>query len=216
MARNGDEGFDSAKAELFEQLGHPLRIRTIEELYASPLSFSALKSKTGITSNGHLNFHLAKLKGLVSTNEAGEYCLTDTGRDSVRVASMIDWEKHSRRAPHSGGRARRPTTVQIFAVLLVANLFLNAGLVFVIGQQNAREMQFRRMMFNQLSDGIDTLWSRIGSGIHHIIEGQYEQAHARLSYVRGRVPRSVLSFIIAGGRISNDRQWALWVTGSLV
>jgi DNA-binding HxlR family transcriptional regulator len=98
MARNGDEGFDSAKAELFEQLGHPLRIKIIEELYASPLSFSALKSKTGITSNGHLNFHLAKLKELVSTNEAGEYYLTDTGRDSMQIASMIDWQKHSRRS----------------------------------------------------------------------------------------------------------------------
>jgi DNA-binding HxlR family transcriptional regulator len=184
MARNGEEGFDSAKAELFEQLGHPLRIRIIEELYASPLSFSALKSKTSITSNGHLNFHLAKLKDLVSTNEAGEYYLTDTGRDSMRVASMIDWQKHSRRESHSGGRSWRPTTVQIFAALLVASLFLNAGLVFMIGQQNAREMQFRRVMFNQLSDSIDNLWSRIGSGIHHIIEGQYEQAHAHLSYVR--------------------------------
>ncbi len=184
MARNGDEGFDSAKAELFEQLGHPLRIKIIEELYASPLSFSALKSKTGITSNGHLNFHLAKLKELVSTNEAGEYYLTDTGRDSMQIASMIDWQKHSRREHHNGGRSWRPTAVQIFAVLLVASLFLNAGLVFMIGQQNAREMQFRRVMFNQLSDGVHNLWSRIGSGIYHIIEGQYEQAHAHLSYVR--------------------------------
>jgi hypothetical protein len=54
----------------------------------------------------------------------------------------------------------------------------------MIGQQNAREMQFRRVMFNQLSDGVHNLWSRIGSGIYHIIEGQYEQAHAHLSYVR--------------------------------
>jgi len=184
MTRNGDEGFDSAKAELFEQLGHPLRIRIIEELYASPLSFSALKSKTGITSNGHLNFHLAKLKDLVNANEAGEYYLTDTGRDSMRVASMIDWQKHSRRKPHNGGRSWRPTTVQILAVLLVASLFLSAGLVFMIGQQNAKEMQFRRVMFNQLSDSIDNLWSRIGSGINQIIEGRYEQAHSRLSYVR--------------------------------
>jgi len=193
MARNGEEGFDSAKAELFEQLGHPLRIRIIEGLYASPLSFSALKSKTGISSNGHLSFHLAKLKGLVNANEAGEYCLTDTGRDSMRVASMIDWQKHSRREPHSGGRSWRPTTVQIFAALLVASLFLNAGLVFMIGQQNAREMQFRRVMFNQLSDEIDDIYRNFRAGIHSIIEGRYDYAHYYLSYVKEAVYPGPLS-----------------------
>jgi len=120
----------------------------------------------------------------VSANAAGEYYLTDTGRDSMRVASMIDWQKYSKREPHGGERSWRATTIQIFAVLLVASLFLNAGLAFMIGQQNAREMQFRRAMFDQLSDGIHDLWRNLGAGINDVIEGRYEYAHYCLSYVK--------------------------------
>ncbi len=182
MAGNEDDRFDSAKAERFEQLGHPLRIKIIEVLYASPLNFSALKAKMGIMSNGHLNFHLMKLKDLVSTNEAGEYYLTDSGRDSMRVASMIDWQKYSKQEAHGSEKSWRPTTIQIVGVLLVASLFVNAGLAIILIQQNDREMRFRHVIFNNLDEDVDDLWRNLEAGISSLIRERYDDAHKCLSY----------------------------------
>ena len=77
--------FDLREAELFEALGHPTRIRILQMLNANPLGFSELKKKIGIDSSGHLTFHLSKLVGLVKTNPEGRYCLTDSGREALRV-----------------------------------------------------------------------------------------------------------------------------------
>ncbi len=182
MAGKDDERFDSTKAELFEQLGHPVRIRIIEELYAAPLNFSALKAKTGITSNGHLHFHLAKLKDLVIANNAGEYYLTDNGRDSMRVASMIDWQKYSKRGEEEIGKsAWRPNIAQILALLLVASLFVSAGLAYSLREHNSQEMQLRRGIFNHLSSDIDDIWSSFEAGLDYLTEEDYEMAHYHLS-----------------------------------
>jgi DNA-binding transcriptional ArsR family regulator len=77
--------FDLREAELFEALGHPTRIRILQALNEIPLSFSELKREIGIDSSGHLTFHLSKLAGLVKTNTEGKYCLTDSGREALRV-----------------------------------------------------------------------------------------------------------------------------------
>jgi DNA-binding HxlR family transcriptional regulator len=77
--------FDLREAELFEALGHPTRIGILQMLNENPLGFSELKRKIGIDSSGHLTFHLSKLVGLVKTNPEGKYCLTDSGREALRV-----------------------------------------------------------------------------------------------------------------------------------
>lgn len=46
--------FDSSRAELFEALGHPVRMKILEFLGKAPLGFSELKKKVGIESSGHL------------------------------------------------------------------------------------------------------------------------------------------------------------------
>jgi DNA-binding HxlR family transcriptional regulator len=80
--------FDLREAELFEALGHPSRIEILQALNAGPLGFSELKKKIGIASSGHLTFHLSKLDGLVNTNSEGKYCLTDRGKEALRVARI--------------------------------------------------------------------------------------------------------------------------------
>ena len=80
--------FDLREAELFEALGHPTRIRILQALNEIPLSFSELKREIGIDSSGHLTFHLSKLAGLVKTNTEGKYCLTDSGREALRIAKI--------------------------------------------------------------------------------------------------------------------------------
>jgi len=85
---NGVDGFSRDRAELFEALGHPTRVRILHLLADSPRSFSELKSALGIESSGQLQFHLGKLKGLVRTTDASDYALTDEGREALRITTV--------------------------------------------------------------------------------------------------------------------------------
>lgn len=84
MTEQGDR-FDSSRAELFEALGHPTRVKILRVLEEKPATFSGLKRDVGIESSGHLQFHLGKLAGLVTTTSEGSYTLTDEGKEAIRV-----------------------------------------------------------------------------------------------------------------------------------
>ena len=80
MLENIDE--DRKRAEVFDALGHPTRILILKALTEGPLGFADLKKKTHIDSSGHLTHHLNKLNGLIKTDEYGQYCLSDQGKDA--------------------------------------------------------------------------------------------------------------------------------------
>jgi DNA-binding transcriptional ArsR family regulator len=82
------DDFNAARAELFEALGHPIRIQILQALSEGPLSFSKLKSAVGIESSGHLSFHLGKLSPLVRVDTEGNYALTEDGREALRLTSV--------------------------------------------------------------------------------------------------------------------------------
>ena len=83
----GEENhFDSSRAELFEALGHPTRVKILRSLEIRPMSFSEIKKEVGIESSGHLQFHLGKLSGLIRADNLGNYALTDDGRGALHVA----------------------------------------------------------------------------------------------------------------------------------
>ena len=84
------DGFNKDRAELFEALGHPTRIKMLQVLSDSPLGFSDLKRKVGIESNGLVSFHLSKLNGLVNTTPDGSYALSDEGREALRIITAND------------------------------------------------------------------------------------------------------------------------------
>src|SRR5271154_5849071 len=86
MPDDSDDSFNTSRAEVFEALGHPTRIRILQTLGEKPLGYSALKRGAGIESNGLLAFHLGKLAGLVKQNEEGDYALTDEGREALRIS----------------------------------------------------------------------------------------------------------------------------------
>jgi DNA-binding transcriptional ArsR family regulator len=87
MGANEPADFNADRAELFEALGHPTRIRILEALDEGSLGFSEIKRKVGLESNGLLSFHLGKLDGLVRLTQNGSYAITDEGREALRVVS---------------------------------------------------------------------------------------------------------------------------------
>lgn len=109
-----DEGFDAAKAELFEAVGHPNRIKILQALDQGSAGFAELKKKVGIESSGHLSFHLGKLDQLVALNADGQYALTGEGREALRMVHTV------REGPRGEKRwSRRLTGRTLTTALLV-------------------------------------------------------------------------------------------------
>jgi hypothetical protein len=84
-----DSDFDRSKAEMFEALGHPLRIKLLGAMKDGPVSFSELKKKTGIESSGHLTFHLDKLDGFIRTTSEGNYALSNLGVEALALLERV-------------------------------------------------------------------------------------------------------------------------------
>jgi DNA-binding transcriptional ArsR family regulator len=125
LGGTGEGEFDAAKAELFEAIGHPNRIKIIQELDQGPVGFAELKKRVGMESSGHLAFHLGKLRYLVALNSDGQYALTAEGKEALRMIQTVR-EKRS-------GQENRHTVVSrraLVAVLLVLIVALAAVATF--------------------------------------------------------------------------------------
>ena len=77
------------EAGLFEAISHETRIHALFELRNSPVSFSDLKRKLGISSSGNLQHHIRKLGPLIHLNSSGLYELTDQGRESLLAIRAV-------------------------------------------------------------------------------------------------------------------------------
>jgi DNA-binding transcriptional ArsR family regulator len=113
---DGVDGFSRDRAELFEALGHPTRVRILRLLADSPRSFSELKGALGIDSSGQLQFHLGKLNGLIRVGEQGNYALTDEGKEALRITTV----EPSRTEEQLKRLRRRLKTFAIVVLVLVA------------------------------------------------------------------------------------------------
>lgn len=127
--------FDSSRAELFEALGHPTRVRILRTLESKSMGFAELKREVGIESSGHLQFHLGKLTGLVTTNAEGSYALTDDGREAIRVLDAIPAGSERISTTSRTSHKRDSWLKPLLAVLLTAIVVL-AGVA--IYQQNSQ------------------------------------------------------------------------------
>lgn len=129
--------FDATRAELFEALGHPIRVKILQTLETRPMGFAELKKEVGIESSGHLEFHLRKLSGLVGTTPEGSYALTDDGREAIRVLNLTSSSSEGiavRVRPPSAWRGNR--TRPFIAVLLIL-VIVFAGVAVYQQQQIA-------------------------------------------------------------------------------
>jgi DNA-binding HxlR family transcriptional regulator len=128
MTEDQSDSFNTSRAEVFEALGHPTRMRILQALNDRALGFSELKRETGIESNGLLAFHLGKLTGLVKLNSESSYALTDEGREALRIieASRKQPEVHPSQRP----ALHLPHPKAILAGLLVALIVLGSVAVY--------------------------------------------------------------------------------------
>jgi DNA-binding transcriptional ArsR family regulator len=93
MADAGEEAEKSwRRAELFETLAHPTRVRILRILEKQPLSFAELKRTLGIESSGNLQHHLGKLGDLIKRTDDGKYAVTDDAREAIRLLDVIRQE----------------------------------------------------------------------------------------------------------------------------
>ena len=125
MTENSDDSFNSSKAEVFEALGHPTRIRILRELAAKPLAYSELKRAAGMESNGLLTFHLGKMRDLVRLNPEGSYALTDEGREALQIVEAS--RNQSEGGPFQRPSIRVPHLNTILAGLVVVLIVLAAA-----------------------------------------------------------------------------------------
>jgi DNA-binding transcriptional ArsR family regulator len=111
-----NDRFDSSRAELFEALGHPMRVKILRALDEKSMSFSELKKETGVGSGGHLQFHLGKLSRLITTDEFGNYKLTDEGQEALHVAQTALRSEESKSKEKS---IARPFVISIVAISII-------------------------------------------------------------------------------------------------
>jgi DNA-binding HxlR family transcriptional regulator len=81
---------DKQRAEVFDALGHPMRLRILKTLSEGPLGFAELKRSLNIESSGHLKHHLDKLNELIRTDDYGKYCISDKGKDALLTMQPIE------------------------------------------------------------------------------------------------------------------------------
>jgi len=127
--------FDATRAELFEALGHPIRVKILRALETKPMGFAELKKEVGIESSGHLEFHLRKLSGLVGTIPEGSYALTDDGREAIRVLSLTSSGSEGIAARVGATTSDRGNHTRLFIAILLILLIVLAGVAAYQQQQ---------------------------------------------------------------------------------
>jgi DNA-binding transcriptional ArsR family regulator len=135
MGGNQEDVFNKDRAELFEALGHPTRIKILQTLEKSPLSFTELKRKANIDSNGLLSFHIGKLGDLIKTVDGGNYALTSDGKEALRIVSLIAAKEGRKSKFDYPNIAIAIWTVALFISFgLLSNFFDQEGVLINLSQ----------------------------------------------------------------------------------
>jgi DNA-binding transcriptional ArsR family regulator len=121
----GQDQFDREKAELFEALSHPVRIKILMSLSNGPLPFSQLKHVSGIESGGQMAFHLSKLGDLIVVTKDGDYALSPQGIEAAHFLSNAFKEQ---RTVESSGSRRVPLKIAFVLFVLIAFSLIAAGM----------------------------------------------------------------------------------------
>src|SRR6266581_6496150 len=178
------DSFNETRAELFEALGHPLRISILEALESKPLGFADVKKSVGLESSGHLQFHLRKLGGLVEGVENGAYALTDDGRDALRMFRFSGVKTSTRAVNSLHGHYRYLMAIAILGVLLGGALLVSvesniAQTSSLNNQLNSQRDQIssQRDQISSLQAQANSLDSQLSQYNHAILKGSFSEAY---------------------------------------
>ena len=109
--------------DLFEAVSHPMRIEIVKALAEKPLRFADLKRHLKISSSGLLDFHLKKLNDLITTNDEGNYTLTEKGFAALTAVEGA-----------VGYYRLRSAQKRSFFLALAVSVFVNIGTLWVAFQ----------------------------------------------------------------------------------
>ena len=117
--------------DLFEAVSHPLRIDIVKALAEKPLRFADLKRNLKISSSGLLDFHLKKLNDLITTNDDGNYALTEKGfaaLQAVETTSKYFWLRAAQR--------------RSFFLALIVSILGNVYILWIVSRLNDYTLWF--------------------------------------------------------------------------
>ena len=137
-----ESDFDTAKAELFEAISHPVRIRILQALNERPMGFAELKRVVGIESGGHLSFHLNKLRYFITTNPQGNYTLTPGGKEALWSVNSL--QRSNNQSLTNTGRVplkHRSLLKPTLALIVIAIVALGAFGAYQQGEFNTQQQQ---------------------------------------------------------------------------
>jgi sugar lactone lactonase YvrE len=120
---NNESGPENVRAEVFDAIGHPTRIKILQVLHDNPMGFAELKRSVGIESSGNMSFHLNKLRYLVKSTNDGNYILTDAGKEALWSVGNISGVSKDQGADFQVKRAWKYRK-RIIAILIVGLLAL--------------------------------------------------------------------------------------------
>jgi DNA-binding transcriptional ArsR family regulator len=154
---NVSQDFDATKAELFEAISHPVRIKILEALNEKPMGFAELGRNVGIESGGHLSFHLAKLRHLIRTNPRGDYALTGEGKEALWTIHAL--QESGRQASAVAGRPsvrHRSLLKPIIAIILIVVIALGGFGLYQQGEFSSlqRQVSSQQGVIGALEGGI--------------------------------------------------------------
>jgi hypothetical protein len=117
--------------DLFEAVSHPLRIEIVKALAEKPLRFADLKRSLKISSSGLLDFHMKKLGDLITTNDEGNYTLTERGfaaLQAVETTSKYFWLRAAQR--------------RSFFLAVIASIIVNVYMLWIVSHLNDYTLWF--------------------------------------------------------------------------
>jgi len=126
-----DKNESAKKAELFDVLTHPTRIKILRLLEERPRSFSELKRELGIESSGNLQYHLGKLESFVKQDAKGKYIINDDAKEALR---FLDFASQMNKQNQVEARSKKFNSRKLLAGLTLIALILLATALFVYYQ----------------------------------------------------------------------------------
>jgi DNA-binding HxlR family transcriptional regulator len=117
--------------DLFEAVSHPIRIEIVKLLAEKPLRFADLKRHLKIGSSGLLDFHLKKLNDLITTNDEGNYTLTERGFAALQAVENTS-KYYGLRAAH-----RRS-----YILAVIVSILFNIYILWIVSHLNDYTLWF--------------------------------------------------------------------------